>query len=213
MTRSLLAGAALALGVALGGTEVQAQSLLNHDWFVLQAEVGASYANVVAINTDGLFPSASSTGGWGPHYGLQAGMRFGPVSFGGRFDYSTYQPYNLGGAGVFVEVRVPIPLLQPFARVGAGFAWLGDLNPDPSYLACGATGSSSATCPSVSGWYGSLGGGLDLVLVSSFTLGAHVDVNFLNLNRDADPSNVTFMRTGDSVGLQVTVGLHAALRI
>ncbi len=213
MTRSLVAGAALALAVVVGGAEAHAQRLLDHDWFVLQAEVGASYANVVAVNNDGLFPSASSTGGWGPHYGLQAGMRFGPVSFGGRFDYSTYKPYNLGGAGVFVELRVPIPLIQPFARVGAGFAWLGDLNPDPSYLACGATGSSSASCPSVSGWYGSLGGGADLVLFSSFTLGAHVDVNFLNLNRDADPTNVTFMRTGDSVGLQVTVGLHAALRI
>lgn len=213
MTRPLIAGAALALGVALGGSDADAQSLLSRDWLVLQPEVGVSYANVVAVNQDGLFPSASSTGGWGPHFALQAGMRFGPVSFGGRFDYSTYQPYNLGGAGVFVELRLPIPLIQPFARLGAGFAWLGDLNPDPRYLACGATGSSSATCPSVSGWYGSIGGGIDLVLVSSFTLGAHVDVNLLNLNRDADPTNVTFMRTGDSVGLQATVGIHAALRI
>lgn len=209
----LAAGAALAAGVVLVGAEAQAQRLTDRDWFVLQAEAGASYANVVAVNHDGLFPSASSTGGWGPHYGVQAGMRFGPVSFGGRFDYSTYEAYNLGGAGLFVELRLPIPLLQPFGRVGAGFAWLGDLNPDPRYLGCGATGSSSATCPSVSGWYASLGGGVDLVLVSAFTVGAHLDLNLLNLNRDADPTNVTFMRTGDSVGLQVTLGLHAALRI
>ena len=86
MTRPLIAGAALALGVALGGSDAFAQSLLSRDWLVLQPEVGVSYANVVAVNQDGLFPSASSTGGWGPHFALQAGMRFGPVSFGGRFE-------------------------------------------------------------------------------------------------------------------------------
>lgn len=215
MTRAkaLAVGAALVAGVTLAGAEASAQRLLNHDWLVLQPEVGVSYANVVAINQDGLFPSANSTGGWGPHFAVNAGMRFGPVSFGARFDYATYQPYNLGGAGLFVELRLPIPLLQPFGRVGFGYSWLGDLNPDPRYLACGATGSSSASCPSVSGWYGALGGGLDLALFSSFTVGAHVDVNFLNLNRSADPTSVTFMSTGDSAGLQVTVGLHAALRI
>jgi hypothetical protein len=212
VSRARALAPALALALACAGAEASAQSLLSQDWLVLQPEIGLSYANVVAVNNDGLFPSASSTSGLGPRFGLLAGMRFGPVSFGVRGDLARYAAYDVGDAGLFVEVRIPVPFIQPFGRVGAGYAWLGDLNPDPRYLACGATGSG-ASCPKVSGWFASVGGGLDLAISSHFTLGAHLDVNVLNLTRAASPTSVMFTSTGDSVGLQVTLGLHAALRI
>jgi hypothetical protein len=204
--------ATLALAVCAATAPASAQSLLSHDWLVLQPELGLSYANVVAFNNDGLFPSASSTSGLGPRFGLLAGMRFGPASFGVRGDLARYAAYDVGDAGLFVELRVPVPFIQPFGRVGAGYAWLGDLNPDPRYLACGPSGSG-ASCPKVSGWFASVGGGLDLAVSSHFTLGANLDVTFLNLTRAASPTTVMFNRTGDSVGLQVTLGLHAALRL
>lgn len=212
MSRARLAAPALALGVALGGAEASAQSLLSHDWLVLQPELGLSYANVVAVSNEGLFPSASSTSGFGPRFGLLAGMRFGPVTAGARVDLARYRAYDVGDAGLFVELRIPVPLVQPFGRVGAGYAWLGDLNPDPRYLACGATGTG-ASCPKVSGWFASVGGGLDLAVSSRFTLGAHLEVTLLNLTRERSPTVVMFRDTGDSAGLQVTLGLHAALRL
>jgi len=212
VTRARRLSAALAVVAALAGAEASAQSLLSHDWLVLQPELGISYANVVAVSNDGLFPSASSTTGFGPRFGLLAGMRFGPVTGGARVDLARYAAYDVGDAGLFIELRVPVPFIQPFGRVGIGYAWLGDLNPDPRYLACGASGSG-ASCPKVSGWFGSVGGGLDLAISSHFTLGANLDVTFLNLTRAASPASVMFTNTGDSVGLQVTLGLHAALRI
>ena len=205
--------ALVALAVTLGSTAASGQSLLSHDWLMLQPEVGVSYANVVAINNSGLFPSATSTSGTGPHYGVAAGMRFGPFTGGVRVDYARYAAYDLGGAGLFVELRIPTPFVQPFGRVSGGYAWLGDLNPDPNYLACGSTGATSPSCPSVSGWYASVGGGVDLAVSSHFTLGAHLDVNFLNLNRAASPTSVMFSNPGDSVGMQLTLGVHVALRI
>lgn len=212
MRRRALVAPALALGALLASAEAPAQSLLSHDWLVLQPELGLSYANVVAVSNDGLFPSASSTTGFGPRFGLLAGMRFGPVTAGARVDLARYAAYDVGDAGVFVELRIPVPFIQPFGRVGVGYAWLGDLNPDPRYLACGATGAGAA-CPKVSGWFASVGGGLDLAFNSHFTVGANLDVSFLNLNRAASPASVMFTTTGESVGLQVTLGLHAALRL
>ena len=212
MSRRALVAPTLCLGALLASASASAQSLLSHDWLVLQPEVGVSYANVVAVSNDGLFPSASNTTGFGARFGLLAGMRFGPVTAGARVDLARYSAYDIGDAGLFVEVRVPVPFIQPFGRLGVGYAWLGDLNPDPRYLACGATGTA-ASCPKVSGWFGSVGGGLDLAFNSHFTLGANLDVTFLNLTRAASPTSVMFSTTGDSVGLQVTLGLHAALRI
>ena len=212
MSRARLLGPALALAFVSAGAGASAQSLLSHDWLVLQPEVGLSYANVVAVSNAGLFPSASTTSGFGPRYGLLAGMRFGPITGGARVDVARYSAYDVGDAGLFVEVRIPVPFIQPFGRVGAGYAWLGDLNPDPRYLACGATGTG-AQCPKVSGWFASVGGGVDLAISSHFTLGANLDVTFLNLTRAASPTSVMFTNTGDSVGLQLTLGLHAALRI
>lgn len=210
--RPRLLAPVLALGVLLAGRASSAQSLLSHDWLVLQPELGLSYANVVAVSNDGLFPSASNTAGFGPRFGLLAGMRFGPVTAGARVDVARYKAYDVGDAGLFVELRIPVPFIQPFGRVGVGYAWLGDLNPDPRYLACGASGTS-AECPKVSGWFASAGGGIDLAISSHFTLGANLDVTFLNLTRAASPTSVMFTSTGDSVGLQLTLGLHAALRI
>ncbi len=212
MSRARRLGPALAFVLVSAGSGASAQSLLSHDWLVLQPEVGVSYANVVAVSNAGLFPSASSTSGFGPRYGLLAGMRFGPVTGGVRVDFARYSAYDVGDAGLFVEVRIPVPFIQPFGRVGAGYAWLGDLNPDPRYLACGATGTR-AECPRVSGWFASVGGGIDLAFSRHFTLGANLDMTFLNLTRAASPTSLMFSNTGDSVGLQLTLGLHAALRI
>jgi hypothetical protein len=212
MSRARRLAPALAAAALVAGADGSAQSLLSHDWLVLQPEVGLSYANVVAVSNDGLFPSASTTSGLAPRLSILAGMRFGPVTAGARVDFARYAAYDLGDAGLFVELRIPVPFIQPFGRVGVGYAWLGDLNADPRYLACGATGTDGS-CPKVSGWFATVGGGVDLAISSHFTLGANLDVNFLNLTRAASPTSVMFANTGDSVGLQLTLGLHAALRI
>ena len=83
MSRARRLGPALAFVLVSAGSGASAQSLLSHDWLVLQPEVGVSYANVVAVSNAGLFPSASSTSGFGPRYGLLAGMRFGIAGKGG----------------------------------------------------------------------------------------------------------------------------------
>ena len=99
---------ALAAALALAGAEASAQSLLSHDWLVLQPELGLSYANVVAMSNEGLFPSASNTNGFGPRFGVLAGMRFGPITAGARVDLARYAAYDIGDAGLFVEVLMSV---------------------------------------------------------------------------------------------------------
>lgn len=182
-----------------------------HDIPFVSATAGLAYANVLAFSNDALFPGVTESREWGPHYGLTAGLRFGPVSFGAHGDLSRFRSYDIGTLGGVVELRLPIPVVQPWARVGFGYAWLGDVQVSTSLASCSPTSSSSA-CPSVRGWTLSGGAGLDVWLHRYLTLGVGLDVYVLNLTRSASPTTVNFERTGDSVGLQgalsVQVGLH-----
>lgn len=201
-----LAGAALAASGA-----ASAQSLTDMDWVVLEPSVGVSYANVVAFDNSGLIPGITNSSAWGPTYGMTAGMRFSIVTIAAHLDYAQYSPYDVGTLGGRIQIHIPTPIIKPFVRLGAGYAWLGALNPTSALWTC-SPGSASNDCPSINGWSASLGAGLDFAVKRWLTLGAGLDFTVLNLNRAASPTQVSFMNTGDSVGFQLALSAQAAFR-
>lgn len=178
----------------------------------VDAQVGAAYSDVVAFSNSQLIPGVTESREWGSHFGGTAGLRFGPIALGVHGDFSRFRPYDIGTLGGLVELRLPIPAVQPYARVGLGYAWLGDVNVNTSLAHCGPT-SSSAACPSIRGWSLMAGAGIDFWLSRFVTLGGGLDLYVLNLTRSASPTMVTFAQSGDSVGLQLAVTAQLGIHI
>lgn len=206
---------ALAAVVALAATAwampAAAHNTGSNDIPFVEASVGVAYANVLAFDNSSLIPGVNESREWGPHFGGTAGLRFGPVYFGARVDYSRFKPFDIGTAGLVGGLRIPIPIVQPWARVGFGYAWLGDVTMSSSLARCDPA-STATQCPSVRGWTLSGGAGVDFALGRYLTLGVGVDLYVLNLTRSASPTMVSLQQSGDSVGLQFTgsaqLGLH-----
>lgn len=207
MRPALALAAALSLAPAAAG----AQGLTDNDWFVLEPSAGVAYANVLAFDNTGLIPGLNQSSGFAPTFGLTAGTRFSIVTLAAHLDFASYDAYDVGTVGARIQVHAPLPIVKPFARIGGGFAWLGALNPASALWTC-SPGSTSNDCPSISGWHLSAGAGVDFALKRWFTLGAGLDFTLLNLNRAASPTQVNFMRTGDSMGFQLALNVQAAFR-
>jgi hypothetical protein len=211
-----LAGIA-ALGAALcvlgAAPAAQAQRLWDGDILVVQPEVGVSMANVYAFSNNNLIPGLTESRVSGPRFGGTVGVRLGPVMIGAHGDLSRFKPYDVGTLGARVEVRLAVIGIQPFVRAGLGYAWLGDINPSSPLWTCGPTAGASAQCPDIRGWHATAGGGIDYAVMRHFTIGAALDLSVLNLTRSASPTMVNLQQEGDSVGIQATLSVHAALRL
>ncbi|MFO0626349.1 MAG: hypothetical protein U0325_12120 [Polyangiales bacterium] len=116
---------AAALATALAAGSAGAQSLTDMDWFVLEPSVGLAYANITAFDNSGIIPGITNSSGFGPSFGLTAGMRFSIVTLAAHVDLSRFDPYDVGTVGGRVQVHIPLPIVKPFVRLGAGCAWLG----------------------------------------------------------------------------------------
>lgn len=212
VSRALSVGVVLAALVSSARAEAQ---VVNNDFLVLQPELGSAYNNVVAFKNNMLLPGVSVPGavetkGFGSHFGALAGMRFGPFAFGLHADLSRYAAYDIGTLGPQIQLRLPLPMVQPYARINVGYAWMGAINSSAVWM-CSPT-SSGNNCPSIGGWTISGGAGLDVWLSRRFTVGGGLDVYVLNFNRSASPSTVNYTQEGNAVGLQVAANLQAALR-
>lgn len=203
--------ALLALPLSLAPSLAGAQSLTTNDWVVLEPSIGASYVNVLAFDNSGLLPGVTESSGYGLALGLTAGMRFSIVTIAAHMDLARYKPYDVGTLGGRVQVHLPLPVVKPFARIGFGYAWLGDLNVSSSLITC-TPGASSPACPSINGWSAAVGAGVDFSVARWLTLGAALDLTVLNLNRASSPTQVSFSNTGDSVGMQLALSAQAAFR-
>jgi hypothetical protein len=177
------------------------------DYLWIEVEGGVSDANLVAF-TDSNFVSAAAGGtplfqevrGTGPFVGAGLGFRIFVFSIGARATYANYQNFDLGTLGGELTIRLPIPVIEPYARVGFGYAWQGQAN----Y----ANPAMSST--SVYGWSFDAALGLDVYLVEWFTIGAGIGLNLLNMSRQRDPTMPCMGPTdicpgnpGDAVGYQL----------
>lgn len=174
----------------------------------IQALGGYSYANLVQFRSDNFIPSAEERSGSGAFGGIGVGARFAWFTLGARATVARFADFDLGGVGADIGVHFPVPFIQPYIRVGIGFAWLGTANFSEPRL----------SDTDVHGLYVDSGAGVDLRLLSWLSLGAGFDVAFLNLGRqsvrDAGTVNmVNFEEDGDGAGLQIRVHAQATIHI
>ena len=110
---------------------------------------------------------------------------------------------------------MPIGFVDPYVRVGFGYAWLGEFQLNSMY---------AMSTSNIDGWTGKIGVGLDLWLAPFLTIGAGVDASVINLRRggvmrsgsecpSTDPTCVELTMDGDSIGTLVVFHLQAALHI
>ncbi len=213
---------ALVLALCTFSNGARAQTPVNEeddgrkvDFIWLEVEGGASYVDLIALEQNafaggrGTSTGFSETSGVGPMFGVGLGFRVFFLALGARATLASYPGFEIGTVGAEVQFRLPVPVVEPWIRVGAGYAWQGNANyADPMM--------SSST---VHGWaiQGALG--VDIFLAWWFSLGIGVGVDFLNMTRQADPRQPCMgvtefcpAREGDAIGAQgrvfIQVGLH-----
>lgn len=177
------------------------------DFLWIEIEGGISDANLIAF-TDSNFVSAATGGepvfrevrGTGPFIGAGLGFRVYFLAIGARFYYANYQSFDLGNIGGDITLRLPIPVVEPYARVGFGYGWQGQAN----YM------NPSMSTTTVYGWSFDSALGVDIYLANWFTIGAGVGLNVLNMSRQSDPTMPCMAVTdicpgnpGDAVGYQL----------
>ena len=171
--------------------------------FYLQALGGYSFANVVQFSQENFVPEATELSGSGLFGGVGAGFRIYWITLGAQATLASYFGFELGTVGLDVGLHLPIPVVQPYLRVGIGYAWMGDADYTDPML--------SRT--DVYGYAIDAGLGLDIKLARFLSLGAGFDAAFLNMTRqalsDGNVTGVDIQEDGDAVGLQIR--LHAQL--
>ncbi len=209
--------AIVAVAVSVAGvltptvSNAQTDGITGSDWIFVQPEVGVAYADVLALSNNNLLPSLTESKVWGEQFAGVVGMRFGPFAFGVRGSFAHYNPFDIGTLGAEIQLRLPIPVIQPYARLGFGYAWLGAIDPETAW-SCTSSAAASGGCPKIYGWTASAGAGVDIWLSRHFTVGAGLDVNILNLTRSASIDTVNYTQSGDSLGIEASLTAHAALR-
>lgn len=190
------------------------------DFLWLEVEGGISYVDLIALQnrsfTDPVSgasataPTFVETRGTGPMIGAAGGFRLSFFALGVRGTFASYDSgFEIGTIGGEVHLRIPLPVVEPYIRVGAGYAWQGDANySDPA--------ASPAT---VYGWTVNGAVGLDIFVFWWLSLGIGGQVDFLNMTRQTDPTATCMGPTdfcptqnGDALGVQGRafgqLGLH-----
>ena len=186
------------------------------DLLWVEAGLGGAFVDLVTFRQQNFYPSAERTQGLGPMAEVAAGFRVKWLTLGARASLTTLSgAFDLGTVGLDVGLRIPFGFLEPHARLGLGYGWVGQADYQNPRL--------SAT--SVYGLVVEGGVGLDLYLGDMVSIGATASAAVLNLTRqdvrtcgsggasspDCNVAGVNLEEDGDSVGLQVRGQAHVAL--
>lgn len=188
------------------------------DFLWIEVEGGASYVDLIALQNESFTygtttttaPTFVETQGMGPMIAVAGGFRLSVIALGVRGTFASYDTgFDIGTFGGEIHLRIPTPVIEPYIRVGAGYAWQGNANyQDPA--------ASPAT---VHGWSVNGAVGLDVFVLWWLSLGVGVQVDFLNMTRQTDPTAMCMgvtdfcpTQNGDAVGVQgrafAQIGLH-----
>jgi hypothetical protein len=191
------------------------------DFLFIQAEGGYSTVDLTGLSSNGrLLPTLMETRQSGYGGGATVGFRswiFAVAAHGdiSRFPGSGTDPgFDLGQVMLEGQLRLPVPVVEPYLRVGLGYAWLGAFQLNSMYM---------DSTSDIHGFTGKVGAGLDIWLGKYITVGAGADLSIMNLRRggvmrdnsvcpQTDPTCVELRMDGDAVGwllmLHVQAGIH-----
>ncbi|AKF05783.1 hypothetical protein [Sandaracinus amylolyticus] len=185
------------------------------DFIWLEVEGGVSYVDLIAFQQDNFSaPDGTTVDGFeevtgvGPMVGVGLGFRIFFLALGARATLASYPGFEIGTVGGEVQFRLPTPIIEPWIRVGAGYAWMGSANYEDAR-------ESDTT---VYGWMLNGAVGLDFFITWWLTLGIGGGLDVLNMTRqpinslECPPNEFCPTEDGDAIGAQgrgfVQVGLH-----
>jgi len=191
------------------------------DFIWIEAFGGIANVNLVAFGGTASETDPSSgtevfhpVSGTGPMFGGALGFRVWWLAIGARTTFASYDAFQIGTIGGEAQLRLPIPVVEPYIRAGFGYAWQGNATYSVS-----SAGVSEQHATTVYGWAFNAAVGFDIFLVNWFTIGAGVGLDVLNMARQTDPRAACMGVTdfcpghaGDAVGYQLSgygqIGFH-----
>ena len=167
------------------------------EWVWIQAEGGGAYASATGLSNDKLLLPGTQKGGGAGHGGLAIGARLLFFTIGLRARMTFVPDYRIISIVPEVGAHVPLGRWEPYAFLGAGYAALSGL---PKY---------QGQTPSIAGFDGRVGLGVDHYLTPAFSVGGLVTSDFLFLGRSAmTPVAPKGSGTGIVIAGSAVLGLH-----
>lgn len=178
----------------------------HHRHFWVDAAVGYSWVNLVALNQNNFTPKPEMLRSNGLAFEAGLGIELSVLRLGLAGSYSIYESFDIATAELDLAVVIPVPLIEPYIEVGFGYGWI--LNVDDTNSMTGAH-----DIVPIHGIAFDLGLGLDIELSKAFQIGVNVDASVVNLQRQGVTdlgtiTNVDYTKPGTAVGLQ----LHGFVR-
>ncbi len=170
------------------------------EWFWIEASAGYSYINLLKLDGDNFTDEPELLTGSGFIFEGGAGISVSILQIGMTASYAQYENFDIVTAELDLTVVIPIPIIEPFIRVGVGYAHMGNVE----VAMMGGTPQKAR----IRGMGVDLGAGLDIHISDAFQLGFAFDASFLNLKRQRATeigtiADVDFTQDGNSIGLQL----------
>lgn len=165
----------------------------------LEASAGMSWINLAVINQDNFIPEFETLKGTGFAVGGGAGFFLSFITLGLQAEYANHDGFDVGVVALDLGIRIPTPHIEPYLRVGVGYAWLFNLD-GPMWPS--DVGSIRGVCADV-------GLGFDFMITELVAVGIGVDAAVFNVRRAGVTGAprvgmVVLEEDGDAVGVQVS---------
>jgi hypothetical protein len=176
------------------------------DFFYLEAETGFQYTSLESLSVKrDVLPGIVRREDTGGILGAAAGFKLLFLTLGPRVRLGQFQDWDLWTLALELGWRVPLGSLEPYMRIGGGYARLGR-----AFEAVqGNRGSVT-----VQGYTARLAVGADYFITPVFTLGASVASEVIGMYRPGlDWNDEVYKLDGTSAGIAVTGTLALGLRL
>jgi hypothetical protein len=124
------------------------------------------------------------------------------LTFGLQGEWSRYPEFDLGTVALDIGFRFPVPIVQPYFRVGLGFGWV--LNVAADDFPAGVEG--------IKGLVADAGIGVDITVTEILAFNLGFDAAALSVKRDRNATLMNYGDTdfvpdqeGEALGLQLSV--------
>ena len=175
------------------------------DFFYLEAETGFQYTSLESLSVKrNVVPGIVRREDVGGILGAAAGVRLLFLTLGPRVRVGQFQDWDLWTLALELGWRVPIGALEPYMRIGGGYARLG--------RAFDAVRGNRGSV-TIQGYTARLTAGADYFITPAFTFGASVAGEVVGMYRPGlDWNDEVYKLDGTSAGVAVTgtlgLGLH-----
>lgn len=166
--------------------------------FYVEASAGYTWANLGVVRNDNLVPEIQRLEGHGYALGAGAGFFIKFLTLGLVFEFADHDAFDLGTLTLDLGIRIPTPFIEPYLRVGIGYAWMFGLEEF----------REESDSP-IRGVAVDLGAGFDFQISDLVAIGIGVDVALFNVRRsgvDGAPTSldIELGEDGDAIGVNVS---------